>query len=54
MSNLFTVKNGIIAAIVLAVIIIGYNLLKPAPKAPAPAAKPAVTAPAQPAAPAKK
>jgi len=50
---LLTVKNGIIAAIVLAVIIIGYNLVKPS-KAPAPAAKPAVTAPAQPAAPAKK
>jgi len=54
MSNLFTVKNGIIAAVVILVIIIGYYLLKPAPKAPAPAAKPAVTAPATPAAPAKK
>lgn len=53
MKSLLTTKNAIIAAVVVAAIIIGYNLVKPS-KAPAPAAKPAVTAPAQPAAPAKK
>ena len=49
---MFTKKNIIIAAIVVAVIGIGYAVLNPAKKAPAPAAKPAVTAPAKPAAPA--
>jgi len=48
MKSLLTTRNIIIAAVVLAVIIIGYQLTKPTP-APAPAAKPAVTAPAAPA-----
>jgi hypothetical protein len=53
MKNLLTKTNIIIAAVVVAAIIIGYQLTKPS-KAPAPAAKPAVSAPATPAAPAKK
>ena len=53
MKSLLTIKNAIIAAVIVVVIIIGYNLVKPA-KAPAPAAKPAVSAPITPAAPAKK
>ena len=51
---MFTKRNIIIAAIVVVVIGVGYVMLNPAKKAPAPAAKPAVTAPATPAAPAKK
>ena len=49
MKSLLTTKNAIIAAIVVAVIVIGYNVLKKPAAAPAPAAKPAVTAPAAPA-----
>ena len=51
---MFTKKNIIIAAIVVVVIGVGYIMLNPAKKEPAPAAKPAVTAPVTPAAPAKK
>jgi hypothetical protein len=54
MKSLLTIKNAIIAAVIVVVIIIGYNLVKKPAAAPAPAAKPAVSAPVTPAAPAKK
>ena len=54
MKSLLTIKNAIIAAVIVVVIIIGYNLVKKPAAAPALAAKPAVSAPITPAAPAKK
>lgn len=48
MKSLLTKRNIIIAAVVVAALVVAYNLVKPS-KAPAPAAKPAVTAPAAPA-----
>jgi hypothetical protein len=54
MKSLLTIKNAIIAAVIVVVIIIGYNLVKKPAAAPAPAAKPAISAPVTPAAPAKK
>ena len=54
---MFTTRNLIIAAVVLAILVVGYIVLKPSKKVDVTPTKPAVTqqvAPAKPAEPAKK